>query len=157
MRISDWSSDVCSSDLRVNFADGSGGGQRTRIVGTEGVINLGWNYFVLKKHLLPEAPGYGGWDLYGTFPEDVKKSFVARYDKEYPPETRKVTQPEDIQFAAPEGYDDRYDHSVNFFEAIRTGKPVVEDAVFGLRAAGPALACNESYFINRVVHWYAEK
>ncbi|HEY9561310.1 MAG TPA: Gfo/Idh/MocA family oxidoreductase [Anseongella sp.] len=142
--------------LRVNFADGSGGGQRTRIVGTEGVINLGWNDFVLKKHLLPEAPGYGGWDLYGTFPEDVKKSFVARYDKEYPPETRKVTQPEDIQFAAPEGYDDRYDHSVNFFEAIRTGKPVVEDAVFGLRAAGPALACNESYFNNRVVHWDAE-
>src|SRR3546814_8149367 len=79
--------------LRVNFADGSGGGQRTRIVGTEGVINLGWNDFVLKKHLLPEAPGYGGWDLYGTFPEDVKKSFVARYDKEYPPDTRKVTQP----------------------------------------------------------------
>src|SRR3546814_8290406 len=96
--------------LRVNFADGSGGGQRTRIVGTEGVINLGWNDFVLKKHLLPEAPGYGGWDLYGTFPEDVKQSFVARYDKEYHPETRKVTQPADIQFAAPEGYDDRYDH-----------------------------------------------
>src|SRR3546814_1214585 len=96
MRISDWSSDVCSSDL---------------------------------------------------------KSFVARYDKEYPPETRKVTQPEDIQFAAPEGYDDRYDHFVNFFEAIRTGKPVVEDAVFGLRAAGPALACNDSYLNNLVVHW----
>src|SRR3546814_17653750 len=70
--------------LRVNFADGSGGGQRTRIVGTEGVINLGWNDFVLKKHLLPEAPGSGGWDLYGTFHEDVKKPFVARDDKEYP-------------------------------------------------------------------------
>lgn len=142
--------------LRVNFADGSGGGQRTRIVGTEGVINLGWNDFVLKKHLLPEAPGYGGWDLYGTFPEEVKKSFVAQYDKKYPPESRKVTQPEDIQFAAPEGYDDRYDHFVNFFESVRTGKPVVEDAAFGLRAAGPALACNESYFNNRVVHWDAK-
>src|SRR3546814_18306808 len=89
--------------------------RRSSDLGTEGVINLGWNDFVLKKHLLPEAPGYGGWDLYGTFPEDVKKSFVARYDKEYPPETRKVTQPEDIQFAAPEGYDDRPDHFVNFF------------------------------------------
>src|SRR3546814_13198383 len=76
--------------LRVNFADGSGGGQRTRIVGTEGVINLGWNDFVLKKHLLPEAPGYGGWGLYHTFPEDVKKAFVAKYEEKYTPDRKRL-------------------------------------------------------------------
>jgi hypothetical protein len=38
-------------------------------------------------------------------------------------------------------------------DSIRTGKPVVEDAVFGFRAAAPALACNESYFRNKVIHW----
>ena len=33
------------------------------------------------------------------------------------------------------------------------GKPVVEDAVFGFRAAGPALLCNMSYFDQKIVGW----
>ena len=48
------------------------------------------------------------------------------------------------------------DHFFNFFEGIRTGKPVVEDATFGLRAAAPALACNLSYFEDRIVRWNPE-
>jgi hypothetical protein len=31
--------------------------------------------------------------------------------------------------------------------------PVVEDAAFGFRAAAPCLACNESYFRGKVIHW----
>jgi hypothetical protein len=45
------------------------------------------------------------------------------------------------------------DHFTNFFDAIRTGKPVVEDATFGFRAAAPALACNESYFQKKIIQW----
>jgi len=30
---------------------------------------------------------------------------------------------------------------------------VREDATFGLRPAAPALACNLSYFEDRIVHW----
>ena len=41
----------------------------------------------------------------------------------------------------------------NFFDAIRTNKPVVEDATFGFRAAAPALACNESYFKKKIIQW----
>src|SRR5258708_23968007 len=40
-----------------------------------------------------------------------------------------------------------------FQQAIRTRTPVVEDAVFGLRAAGPALMSNVSYFERRMVSW----
>jgi hypothetical protein len=39
---------------------------------------------------------------------------------------------------------------------MRTRRPVVEDAVFGLRAAGPALLANHSYFENRPIGWNAE-
>jgi len=142
--------------LRVNFADGSGGGSYTRFIGTEGMIEMGWNDFRLKKHKLPEAPGYGGWDTYNTFTKEMQEAYVKQYNAKYPPSTRKADTSES-RFAAPEGYDDRYDHFVNFFEAMRSGKPVVEDAVFGLRAAGPALLTNESYFKKQVIHWDPEK
>jgi hypothetical protein len=40
---------------------------------------------------------------------------------------------------------------------MRTRKPVVEDAVFGFRAAGPALLTNRSYFDNRGYEWNPER
>ncbi len=40
---------------------------------------------------------------------------------------------------------------------MRNGKPVVEDATFGLRAAGPALAVNESYFKKKLITWDPDK
>jgi hypothetical protein len=40
---------------------------------------------------------------------------------------------------------------------MRTRKPVVEDATFGFRAAGPALLTNESYFEGQPVAWDPEK
>ena len=39
---------------------------------------------------------------------------------------------------------------------MRTRKPPVEDAVYGFRAAGPALMTNQSYFDNRPVNWDPE-
>jgi hypothetical protein len=40
---------------------------------------------------------------------------------------------------------------------VRSRQPVVEDAVFGLRAAGPAVLANVSYFEQRPVVWDPEK
>jgi hypothetical protein len=45
---------------------------------------------------------------------------------------------------------------MNFFNGVRGGTPVTEDAVFGMRAAAPALACNDSYFDDRIVRWDPE-
>src|ERR1019366_1569423 len=38
-------------------------------------------------------------------------------------------------------------------EAVRSRKRPVEDAVFGFRAAGPALLANTSYFEKRMCRW----
>lgn len=138
--------------LRVNFADGSGGGEYTRFIGTEGVLELGWNDFKIKKHKLPEAPGYGGWDTYNTFTKQQQAKYVQEYNAKYPADKRNTVETSSA-FAAPKGYDDRLDHFTNFFESMRSGKPVVEDAVFGLRAAGPALVTNESYFSKKLINW----
>ncbi|MEI3797899.1 MULTISPECIES: Gfo/Idh/MocA family protein [unclassified Chitinophaga] len=138
--------------LRVNFADGSGGGEYTRFIGTDGVLELGWNDFKIKKHKLPEAPGYGGWDTYNTFTKQQQAQYVQEYNAKYPTDKRNTVETSSA-FASPKGYDDRLDHFTNFFESMRSGKSVVEDAVFGLRAAGPALVTNESYFSKKLINW----
>jgi hypothetical protein len=37
--------------------------------------------------------------------------------------------------------------------SIREGKPTIEDALFGYRAAAPALLCNDSYFQGKAIKW----
>ncbi len=63
---------------------------------------------------------------------------------------------EGLQFTSPQGYNAHHEHVKNFLDAIRNGTEVVEDATFGLRAAGAALASNMSYFEKKVVLWDPE-
>jgi len=57
------------------------------------------------------------------------------------------------KYVAPSGYRDSYDHFKNFFAAVRSRQPIVEDAVFGFRAAGAALLSNLSVERGAVVKW----
>lgn len=139
--------------LQVNFVDGSGGGSKTQIIGSDGVIDIGWNDFTVKRSPLPKAPDFGGYDSLFTFTEDMQKEFIKQYDAKYSKADREVPKLMDITYKAKDGYDDREDHFRNFFAAIREGKPVAQDASFGFRAAAPCLATNMSIFENRVINW----
>ena len=75
------------------------------------------------------------------------------YDAKWTAAQKAKPTKEDIVFKAPQGYSDHLDHFTHFFDAMRNGKPVVEDAVFGFRAAAPALSCNESYFQKKIMRW----
>ena len=143
--------------MRVNLADGGGGGGYTKLVGTEGVIDIVSNGIKIKHFKQPQAPGYGGYDSYTSFSAKQKEDFKKWYEAKYAGMSAKKEWGQEINFTVPEGYDDRYDHFVNFFESIRSGKPVVEDAVFGLRAAGPAVLCNMSIEKKKVINWDPEK
>ena len=69
-------------------------------------------------------------------------------------ERKKMVPPEEVVYKAEDGYKGaHYDHFGNFLRAIRTGGSVVEDPVFGFRAAAPALLCNDSYFQNKFINW----
>jgi predicted dehydrogenase len=142
--------------LRVNFASGQGDVGVTKLVGSEGVIDFGWNDFTLTQNKLPKAPGIGGYDSLNSFTADMQKRTMDNYNKLYTKEDAAVVNKPAYQYKAPADYDDRLDHFVNFFDALRTGKPVVEDAVFGFRAAAPCLAANESYFTKKVINWDPE-
>ena len=142
--------------LRVNFADGSGGGNRTRIYGSEGMMEWGGDRFTLKRQRLTKAPGYGGWDTYNVFSAEQKKAYESWYMGQWSEADRKREDPVETRYAAPAGYDARVDHFTNFFTGIRSGMPIVEDASFGLRAAGPAVLCNLSQEQGRVIRWDPE-
>ncbi len=139
--------------LRVNFVDGGGGGTRTRFVGTEGSLEVDGGSITLSRKTLPKAPGYGGWDSFGTFSQAGRAEFERWYKSEYPPAPATVQEPDEWTYRAPEGYSDHVHHFGNWFEAIRTGGKVIEDGAFGFRAAAPSLAANTSYYERRVVDW----
>jgi hypothetical protein len=61
-----------------------------------------------------------------------------------------------LVYVATAGYNDTLDHHRNFLNAVRSRKPVIEDAAFGFRAAGPALLSNISYFEKRPCVWDPE-
>jgi predicted dehydrogenase len=144
-------------NLRVNFISGAGDTGYTRLVGEEGVINLHNNSFTISHSLMSKAPGIGGWDALMTYPKAMQETLLKQYNEKYSKSDQEEPHKNDITFKAPEGYDERLDHFVNFFDGVRTGKPVVEDSVFGFRAAGPCLACNDSYFEKKVIYWDPEK
>lgn len=139
--------------LQVNFISGTGGQEIIQLVGSEGIIIVRGNNLTVKHSLLPEAPGFGGYDSLFTFSKQMQADLQKEYDAKWTAEQQNRRTRDDIIFKAPAGYSDHLDHFTNFFDAIRTGKPVVEDAEFGFRAAAPALACNESYFKKKIIHW----
>jgi predicted dehydrogenase len=138
---------------RVNLADGAGGGSKTRFIGTEGVIEMSWNGFKLNHFKRPKAPSIGGYDSLSTFSKSEQEASMKEYNAKYTKEDKEMVRDKEISLSTPSGYDDRLDHFFNFFSAIRDGKAVFEDASFGLRAAGPALACNLSVEKNAPIIW----
>ncbi len=123
--------------LKVNFVDGGvtseWGETGFRFVGNEGLLELGGGAVTVARR----PPLAKDWDQ-----EPSKDASLAE-------ETRH-------RFAAPSGYDERLDHLRNFFAAVRSRQPVVEDGLFGLRAAAPSLLCNLSYDKRRPVGWNPE-
>jgi predicted dehydrogenase len=139
--------------IRVNFVAGGGGGNSLKLVGSEGALTFAGNSLTLSRTPFPTKPGYGGYDSLSTFPQQVQNEFERQYRLEYYDVPDPVIEPDEIVYAPPRGYDDRDDHWANLIAAVREDKPIVEDATYGLKAAGPSLAANASHFENRIVTW----
>jgi predicted dehydrogenase len=139
--------------LRVNFISGQGETGSVKFMGSEGVLDMGNNGFTIRHHKMSAAPGIGGWDALATYPQAMQDELIKRYNQRYSPEDRKDGGASPTEYRNPDGYDEHLDHFMNFFESVRTGKTVVEDPVFGFRAAAPCLAANESYFQKKIINW----
>ncbi len=140
--------------LKVNFADGGGENSEFKFIGNEGVMTIGGSGVSVAKKAPEKEPGY----TIETFPEAIQRQYAEEYRKKYPPQkgTARMRSDEVENYTVGRNYNDTYDHFVNFFAAMRSRQGVVEDAVFGLRAAGPALLSNLSYFNGRMYNWDPE-
>jgi len=136
--------------LRVNFVDGGEESEGLVFTGSEGTLEIAYNSLTISRTPREKEPGL----FANSFSEAMQKQIRDAYQKKYPP-----THPDgppsaaSEKYVAPEGYRDSYDHFKNFFAAIRSRQPVVEDAVFGYRAAGAALLSNLSAEKGAVVKW----
>jgi len=140
--------------LRVNFVDGGEESEGLIFTGSEGTMEIAGNAVSVNRSPRQKGPGYTVY----TYTEAMQQELIADYEKKYPREHPTGTPAlENDKYVAPVGYSDSYDHFHNFFNSVRSRKPVVEDAVFGYRAAGAALLANLSYEKDSVVHWDPEK
>ncbi len=139
--------------LKVNFISGGGEKGIIKLVGDEGVMELHDSSLNINHSIMAKAPGIGGWDALFTYPEAMQQTLLKQYNDRYSKEDQKRIKKEDFTYKAPAGYNEHLEHFTNFFDSVRTGKPVVEDGTFGFRAAAPCLACNDSYFEKKIIHW----
>lgn len=130
--------------LRVNFVDGTSGSTYLRLVGNEGAMDVKWEEVVLRKNI-----STGPAD--DPFLKAKAGEQVTNYSR------KQMLPPKEAIYKAENNYKGaHYDHFHNFFNGVRNAKLVHEDALFGYRAAAPALACNKSYFENKIIHWDPE-
>ena len=131
--------------LRCNFVDGTSGTTYLKLVGSEGSMDITWDSVTLKRN-----KSFASDDPF--FIEQMKKAGTPVSNR------KRILAPEEYTFNAEKGYlGGPHDHFVNFFDAIRNKGKVVEDSIFGYRAAAPALLCNDSYNQDTAILWNPEK
>lgn len=142
--------------LRVNFASGKGPTNFVRFVGDEGVMEVSGNSVTINHSIMPEAPGIGGWDSLSTFPDNMQKELLDKYNNKYSDKQKARPIKEPIRYVA-ENQDNHKDHFIDFFDGIRNSTPVIEGPEFGFRACAPCLLCNDSYFDQKIMNWDPDK
>lgn len=135
--------------LRVNFADGSGGGYSTRMVGTDGELIWGGGGLTLRRSPMASVPDMS----ISNYSEEVQEEYIEYHKQKYPDPGPQVEEPNELTYQVKNAVNGTALHHKTLFDAMRGEGEIVQDAIFGLRAAAPALAANESYFQDKPIHW----
>ena len=123
--------------------------EMTRLMGPKGLLEIRERDFTYTPQRgIDTAPSY--YDQ--GFPKAMRTAYETDWHKEHDPEPGHEFVAEAVTYSGP-SYDDEQPHLWNFFEAVRTRKPVVQDAVFGHHAAAACHMANQAYFRKSVVTW----
>jgi predicted dehydrogenase len=136
--------------LRCNL--NNEGGEFIGFYGTKGTLIIKDSTLTYQpQDTRPQPEGYStkGWS------KELREQYLETWRQEHPmpgPLQSNVDE-EGESYATPHGYSDVVDHEANFFNAVRTRKPVVENEVFGNHAAIGCHLSNYAYFNKCVAVW----
>jgi predicted dehydrogenase len=121
----------------------------TRFMGSKGVIELSEFGLSYTPQLgIDLAPSYYCFGL----PARLKDAYFKQWHTEHDPKPGEERMSQTVSFQGND-YDDLKPHMYKFFEAVRSRKPLLQDAVFGHHAALGCHMANESYFRGTPVFW----
>jgi hypothetical protein len=119
-----------------------------KFIGSDGVLTTGYDGVRLDKSPVDTTPDYRN----GSFPKAIREELQHQYLSENPDAESRVSE-QGVQIFDTTGVQAQLEHHKNFYRSIREGRPLIEDGVFGLRAAGPALLTNASLFEQKIMFW----
>jgi predicted dehydrogenase len=137
--------------LRSNL--NNAGGEPIKFHGTKGTMEINGQTLVFTPQDTtpkPESYSLKGW------PTRLRAEYLTQWMAENPqpgPLDYRTTEAE--TFSAPAGYSDVSAHEANFFNAVRTRKPTIENEEFGNHAAIGCHLANYAYFKNTIATWDA--
>ena len=129
--------------LRCNL--NNNGGEFIAFYGKKGTMIIKDSTLTYKpEDLTPEPEGYS---IYG-WPKSLRDQYLDKWHQENPePKALNWKADEDGEtYTVPHGYSDTVDHQANFYNAVRTRKPVVENEVFGNNTSIGCHLANFAYF-----------
>jgi predicted dehydrogenase len=125
--------------------------EATRFLGTKGILEIVDGQLSLTTQRGIDT--HPGW-YYRSFPKAMREQYEKDWHaKNDPILAQEVT--ETTKFVAPPGYSETREHLRAFFEAVRSRKPVVEDATFGNHTAIACHMANYAYFKKTIALWDA--
>jgi predicted dehydrogenase len=125
----------------------------TRVLGSNGILEVTNNSVILTPQLgIDRSPDYGlnGW------PAALRAAYEKQWHAEHDPRLAAHPLDEVTVWHGP-SWDDLHPHLTNFFNSVRTRKPVVEDVVFGHHAAAACHMANSSYFETKAGRYHPRR
>lgn len=121
--------------------------ETTRLLGTHGVVEVANNSVTWIPQLgIDTSPSY--------YSQSFPNAMRAKYDREWHAKNDPILAKHPTQEATVwhgPSWDNLGPHLSNFFNAVRTRQPVVEDVVFGHNAAAACHMANKSYFEGKTI------
>ena len=120
-----------------------------RFMGPKGIIDTGeFTMSFSPQSGIDLVPSYYA----GSFPGQMRQAYEAQWYADHAPKLGQEPIYNEINYRGHD-WDDMTPHIWNFFQAVKSRQPVVEDAVFGNNAAVACHMANESFFRGKTVTW----
>jgi predicted dehydrogenase len=140
--------DYHGTPVYVRLGLGTETPEQARFLGPKGVLeSTGGELRFAPQSGVDNSPSYYS----GSFPAKMRAEYVKQWHAEHDPQLGREL-PSETTYQGRD-WDDIKPHLWNFFQAVKSRQPVVEDAVFGNNAAIACHMANESFFRQKPVSW----